>query len=711
MSGKNFKPRAIVVYGILALLTLAVFWRVFGCDFTDLDDNLYVANNSTVQKGLTLAGLKYAFTSTVASNWHPLTWLSHMLDCQIFGAGPFGPHLMNLLFHIANTLLVFAWLRRLTGALWKSALVAALFAWHPIHVESVAWVSERKDVLSTFFFLLTLLAYQKFKIAGPKSKLWYAAALFLFLLGLLSKPMVVTLPFVLLLIDFWSAENASKNAPKGKPQPLSALPWKKWVVEKIPFFALSAASSAVTYFAQKHSGAVETLEKLPIGERIANAAISYVRYLEKAFWPVDLAVFYPHPDRSNGMAFISAFVLLAAITLFVLKFRRGRPWLAVGWFWFLGTLVPVIGLVQVGGQSMADRYAYIPLIGIFIIVAWGLGEWVERKKIRPATVAVPASAALMACMALTWNQTGYWKDSGTLFEHDIKLEGYSYLACYDMATYLMINDKDDEALFFLNKALAISPAVEPRITPVAALAHNNCGAILMEKGDLDGAFKHISLAVQLVPTNADWHLSLGKLYAKQGKTDDAINQFQAALLYRTNWADPYVNWGAALAESGNLSGAIEQLTAGAKADPTDPDTQNQIAVVFAKEHKSAEALEHYREAARLYREAIHRWPDSTNMLNNFAWFLATNPNDQLRNGPEAVKYARKACEISHWHVPIVIGTFAAACAEAGQFDEAENMARKARETALALGDNALAARNEELLKVYQAHKPYHEQVN
>lgn len=630
MYDRNQKRILVICLG-LALLTLALYCRVIRCDFVYYDDNVYVTKNPQVQAGLSWAGVKWALKSTDASNWHPLTWISHMLDCQLFGLNPAAPHLINLLFHVANTLLLFYWLWRLTGAVWKSALVAALFAWHPLHVESVAWVSERKDVLSTFFFFLTLIAYQKSKVKGGRATKWGRLTLLFFVLALLAKPMVVTLPFVLLLVDFWSAESASNT-------PVLQLPWKTWILDKLPYFVLTVAACWATFVAQAKGGSVMTFQFVSFKGRVANSIVAYLRYLKKTFIPDHLAVFYPFPQSWPTLVLIAAILVLLVITVVAIRNMRTRPWFAFGWFWYLGILVPVIGLVQVGFQSIADRYMYVPSVGLFIILAWGLEEIVEHAKARSAAVAFSA-LALVACMVLTWRQIGTWKNSETLFKHDIQITGYNFIACSDLAAYYLDQKRSDEEIFYYEKAVEAAPDL-----PVA-------------------------------------ESDLGDALQKLGKTEQATPHLLRA----------------------------KELEA--QRNPHSPQLQEQIAFYLSKEHKSNEAMQHYQQAEKLYSEALRQNPNSPVLLNNLALLLATNPNEPVRNGPEAVALAQRGCELTQWKVPVLISTLAAAYAEAGRFDDAQNMANKARETALAAGQKEIASKNEELVKLYQAHKPYREQVD
>lgn len=630
MSDVKEKRRVAILGSMLSLLTPAIFWQLVHCDFVNFDDNLYVTDNIHVRAGLNWDTIRWAFTSTVASNWHPLTWISHALDFQLYGLQPAGHHLTNLLFHTANAVLLFIWLWRLTGAVWHSALVAALFAWHPLHVESVAWVAERKDVLSTFFLMLTLLSHERFKVRGLRFKVWYALALVFFVLGLLAKPMLVTLPFVLLLVDFW---NGDKNAT----MPISKLPWNKWVVEKIPFFALSAASCAVTFYAQKTGGAVQSFEHLSPGERLKNAIVSYCLYIGKTFWPKNLAVFYPQTSREAWEVAGAAIVLLT-ITFFVATQINRRRYLALGWFWFLGTLVPVIGIIQVGGQSMADRYSYVPLIGLFIMLVWGLAELAAWSNRRKEAIGV-ACVALAGCGWATSRQTSYWRDSESLFKHDIQVAGPTVVVCSNLGTFLMTHNRSDEALSYFTEALNIAPNL--------ASTHSNVGFVLI----------------------------------KTGKTDEGIQQLQKALELDPNLPDAHYNLGAALLQQGKL---------------------------LARQQATSSAVGRYREAVRQFREALRAKPDFLPALNDLAWLLASSPHAEIRNGTEAVTLAQHACEVTSWKYAQLIGTLAAARAEAGQFEEAAKTADRARSVALATGDKHTASINEELSKIYHSGKAYHE---
>jgi len=421
---KHLCVRSHILIGLL--LTAAVFGifrHSIKNDFVNFDDDKYVTCNTHVQAGLTKESVSWALTSVDAKNWHPLTWLSHMLDIQVYGSNPAGHHLTNVLLHVLNTLLLFLALNRMTGHVWRGAFVAALFGVHPLHVESVAWVAERKDVLSAFFWMLTMLAYVRY-VEMPKPGR-YPLVLLSFALGLMAKPMLVTLPFVLLLLDYWPLDRLKLHS------------WWKLVVEKTPLFVFAAASSIVTYIVQSKGGAIGILEHLSLGARISNAVVSYMDYIGKMFWPRNLAVFYPYPVHGPPIwEIVGAGAALVCVSILVIRAGGRRPYLPVGWLWYLGTLVPVIGLVQVGRQAMADRYSYVPLIGLFIIVAWGVPDLASRKRWILAVAAGPALSALMLC---TWFQVGVWRNNITFFEHALASTSDNYVAQNNLASIFAEN--------------------------------------------------------------------------------------------------------------------------------------------------------------------------------------------------------------------------------------------------------------------------------
>jgi tetratricopeptide (TPR) repeat protein len=531
---------------ILAVVTFAVYAPACGNEFVNYDDPTYVYENPHVLAGLTGPGALWALTTTAAANWHPLTWLSLQLDASLFGPWPFAFHLTNVLLHAANAVLLFTFLRAATGRLWPSAAAAALFALHPLHVESVAWVAERKDVLSTLFWMLALLAYLWYaRRPGVIAYLAVAAAL---ALGLMAKPMLVTLPFVLLLLDYW---------PLRRPGPPARL-----VLEKLPLFALAAASCAATLWAQRAGGAVAAVERLGPGARLGNALVAYAVYLRKAVWPDDLAAFYPHPLGRPPLHLLGAALVLGLLTWLCLRSRRQRPYLAVGWLWFLGTLVPVLGLVQVGAQALADRYTYVPLVGLFIAVSWGAADLAAHSPAARRAVAAVGLAALAACAAGTSLQLAYWRDSGTLWERDLAVAGPSPAAHTNLGLYLRSWAREQEALHHFQEAVRLGPGY--------AFVHFNLTRVLEKRGRLREAEEHYREVVRLDPQFALALLNLAGLEARRGRWQEAL---------------------------GHLDQVLGQ-------EPGNALAHHNCAVILEQQGGAGEALAHYREAVRL----APRWP-------------------------------------------------------------------------------------------------------
>lgn len=497
----------VLVCVILVLATASVYWQVRGHEFVSLDDLKYVGQNEQVQNGLTWKGFIWAFTTRLTSNWHPLTWLSLMLDCQFSEAKAKACHTTNVLFHLVNTLLLLMVLMRMTGALWPSTFVAALFALHPLHVESVAWVSERKDVLSTFFWLMTMWAYVRYTKHPGYAR--YVPIVVFFVLGLMAKPMLVTLPFVLLLLDYWPLRRLQLR--RLNDQPISSNEMKAennktitvcLLVEKLPLFALTVVSCVVTYLVQQSGGAVQSAERIGLTIRITNALTSYLGYIVKMVYPTGLAVFYPH----TGTFRIDAAIVLVLISVLVVRWAPGRPYLPVGWLWYVGTLVPVIGLVQIGGQAMADRYTYVPLIGLFIMISCGAADCMKGKSYRKIILTTAAGVILLPLTICTWRQVSYWRDSITLYERALAVTTNNYLAHTALGLILAENGKTDRAIEHFEEAL--------RIIPDDFMTHRCIALALVQKGMFDKAIKHYREVLRIKPDNKQANRELQELLAK-----------------------------------------------------------------------------------------------------------------------------------------------------------------------------------------------------
>jgi protein O-mannosyl-transferase len=560
--------RLFTLVGLLLTLgTLWLYWPTTDFSFINFDDDEYISDNPVTRAGLTWHGLVWAFNGIHVANWHPLAWLSHMLDCQLFAVDAGGHHLMNVLFHIANTLLLFAFLRSATGALWRSAVVAALFAWHPQHVESVAWIAERKDVLSTFFWLLTIISYAGYanfsNAQNPKSKIYYPAALFFCTCALLSKPMAVTLPFTLLLLDFWPL-NRIQFAN------FSLQNLKRQLLDKIPFFLLSFALCAVTFFAQRHAGAMSAVE---FTSRLGNVPVAYARYLEKLFWPTDLAIIYPYVYRWPTLAIIGGALLVALISALAVRLLRRQPWMAVGWFWFLGTLVPVIGLVQVGAQSMADRYTYFPAIGLFIIVVWGVTEICCARAHGQAILLILGGGALTGCVLESALQISYWRNSTTLFLHAMEVTDNNYLAA-NLLGKAFENRGDDFRAFVLYREAV-------RIEPRYPISQYNLGLALIGFGKKDEAFPHLVAATRYDPDNADAQFNVGVYFLQEQHWPEAAQCFQAALRIRPDFASAHFRLGQALAQMKKFSESAAQLREALRCQKNFPAAEKELAALLA----------------------------------------------------------------------------------------------------------------------------------
>jgi Flp pilus assembly protein TadD len=615
----------VFIYFALTLSVLSVFWQVRNFNFINYDDNEYVSENSYVFNGLNSDSIVWAFTTGHSANWHPVTWLSLMLDCQLFGADSGKIHLINLLFHIANTLLLFAVLKKMTGSLWPSAFVAAAFAIHPMHVESVAWISERKDVLSTFFLLLTLASYIGY--VKRSNVFRYIAALVIFAIGLMAKPMLVTLPFVLLLLDYWPLGRF--GAVKKKKADISQKSFGFLVLEKIPFFVLAGVSSLITFFVQRRGGAVAEVNILSLESRIANVFLSYIRYIGKMFWPRNLAIFYPYDTEGFPFWQVAICILLVlAVSFFVIRFARKQKYLFVGWFWFVGTLVPVIGLVQIGGQSIADRYTYVPYIGLFIMIAWGLSELLSKWLGRKIVLGISMLIVLTAMGIAAHRQVSYWKNSSALFSHALAVTKNNYIAHTSLADDFRTN------------------------------------------GETALAIEHYNKALQIAPNHADAVLGMGCALTNQGNLEKAAEYLKKSLQLKPNHGLAHYNFGIVLQKQGRFAESLARFTKAVQLDPGSAEAHNNLGNLLVLNDRLNEALEQFRIADRLK-------PDWYAPANNFAWLMASRYEFRDYDMNEAIRFASRACELTNYQDPAVMGTLAAAYASAGKFTEAIDTVQKA----------------------------------
>jgi protein O-mannosyl-transferase len=739
--------RTILLCALLAGVTLAAYWPITRCGFTNFDDPKYVTQNAHIKDGLSWNGLSWAFTTGTYGYWHPLTLLTHLLDFQLFGLNPGRHHLTSLLFHTADAILLFLLLRMLMRAGgrvtrdertpdhrlpftddasgstdWRCFFVAALFALHPLHVQSVAWIAERKDAVSTLFFFLALMAYASYarrrrtndegqmtkeartgNIQHPTSNIqhpmaaardtassvqqrasrgWacYLLTLFLFTLGLMSKPMLVTAPFLMLLLDFWPLKRMKKAGPTAASFPFSIRHSSFIILEKVPFLVLALAASLATYLATRGPG-TRSHVWLSVGERFNNAVVTCVAYLGKMFWPVHLSVFYPLRPGLSAAVVIGCGLLLIVITGWALWCWRRRPWLVVGWFWYLGMLVPVSGIIAVGGhpQAMADRFTYLPLIGIFLMLTWEAAEWLnrlnalkrppgEQGQAVPATphpslvtssivVAVVGGVVLAACAAETRHQVSYWQDSESLFLRALEVTRDNDLALNQYCNALMDKGKYDEAAGALTAVLSVKPTLVPALLQL--------GVVRSMQGQKDEAERAFSQAVRLAPRNAMAHNNLGYLLTLEGRDKEAVPELEAAVRLQPNYESAVVS----------------------------------LANCYRKVGRTNDLMTCYRQMIQLHPNAIEE-------VTALAWILATCPDAKLRNGAEAVRWATHACALTKYQHPLPLATLAAACAEVGRFKEAVAYAEQAR--SLPGGAHGpLGNRIDALLQAFRAGHAYH----
>ncbi|HEX5218482.1 MAG TPA: tetratricopeptide repeat protein, partial [Verrucomicrobiae bacterium] len=692
------KRKLLIIALLLALITAAIYLPVLGHDFINYDDPDYVTFNEVVLRGLTGEGLKWAFTTGHASNWHPVTWLSHMLDVQLFGVKPAGHHGTNVALHVANAVLLLLLLWQLTGVIWRSAFVAALFALHPLHVESVAWVAERKDVLSTFFGLLCLLAYGAYarhkstphptlspdeaERANNKSKVAYALTFTFLALGLMSKAMLVTWPFVMLLLDVWPLKRIELSTFNVQLPTL-----KRLILEKLPFFALVIGSCVATFLVQQSAGAVTTMENLPLEDRLANAVVSYAKYLFMTIWPADLAIFYPHPElrypastQWSGWAITLTLVVLAGISWLAFKRQRELPYLFTGWFWYLGILVPVIGIVQVGTQGLADRYTYVPLIGIFVVIAWGSHLLIERLKMPPFIRPLLGLVALVSCAIISYQQVLVWRDDFTLFGHALKVTtgnapahstlGKAWAKKGDYAKALEHLRAAREAyphypnvrydtgltLFYMGR---YEEAIEEYLAELAhkpdhLMARNNLATAYRFAGKPDEAIEHYRLVLDVQPDHPQSLRGLGSTLMELGRAEEAVTYLNRAVELNPELEGARVELARALAFAGQFDRAQSVLNV---AGPEKPAIALLLGEILSKAGKT-------NEAAEFFQDVVRRFPKiADELLNEGKRQLAAGQlNAALTSFNTAVQLSPNLAE-AHQGVGIAL-------AQLGRVDEA-----------------------------------------
>jgi protein O-mannosyl-transferase len=625
---RSQRQQRYIIIVILAIVTIISFASVFQNGFISYDDPAYVVKNEHVRSGLSPSTIAWAFTATIEANWHPLTWLSHELDYSLFGLDAQYHHAMNLFIHLLTSIMVFLLFESMTGEQWQSAFIACVFAIHPLHVESVAWIAERKDVLSGFFWFATMLAYVRYTRSSAKR--WYVVALILFMLGLMSKPMLVSLPFVLLLIDYWPLERLQFGKIQTRDKiGFPALPIKRILLEKIPFLIFSVISSIITFLVQQQGGSMAISSRLPMDERLTNAVVAYCKYIGKIFVPTDLAFFYPHPLGSLELwQIIGSIGIILLITFIAWKNFNTEKYFVIGWFWFLGTLIPVIGIVQVGLQSMADRYMYTPIIGIAIILAWGMPAMSRRIKLNKN---IPVAAFAMTVPLMMWGtytQTTYWKDNRTLYEHALKVTSNNHIAHTNLGADLADSGKHTEALVHLREALRLWP---DEILPhgnlarslVAlgerqeALAHyywilkrkptdpqlqNRIADVLADEGDLNGAIEHYREAFRLDSTLLLSRCKIGKLLAQQSKYDEAKAECTFVLHKDPTNSMTHDILGIIAGELKQYVEAIREFTEAIRLDSTNADAYNDLGIVYDNLGKEQDAFQMYQRAVHFNDE-------------------------------------------------------------------------------------------------------------
>ena len=751
---KNW-PTAVICLGLVAI-TWIVFGQTLGFDFVNYDDNSYVYQNPWISNGLTWEGLKRSLTHPLVGNWHPLTSISLMLDAQVFGLNPGGYHFVNVLLHTIGVLLLFFALRQMTGATWRSAFVAALFAIHPLRAESVAWISERKDVLSGVFFFLALLTYVRY-VRKPSIGA-YLVLTACFTLGLLAKAMLVTLPFLLLLLDYWPLRRfavVAETAVDARARPPVSV--SRLILEKLPLLALVGATSIATILSQEQ--ALASASSWSMRWRVENALVTIWIYLREMVWPVHLAVFYPHPKGSILLwIVILALFFFLAVSVGAFLWRKKYPYLFTGWFWYVGMLVPVIGLVQVGLQAHADRYTYLPQIGIYLLVTWSVAELFAARKSYRLILGGLATAIIATLMIVAWRQTGYWSDPVRFWEHTLAVTENNEVAERGIGTALLKVGRIEEAIAHDRAALRIHPhdplgltnlanallqnkevpeAIEHyrevvRLSPndselrsnlAKALAQNGApqeaidqfraalrirpgnsdaayslGNMLLEQGNPDEAISYFRKAIVSDPKNIDAHYNLGIALSRKGELDQAIAEFETTIRVQPQHAGAQNNLTLALLQKGEVQGAIDHGRKALQIQPDNPELHNNLAVALLRDGQLAAAVAEWRETVRLH-------PDKVSVTITLAWILSTAPEPSIRDGTRALDLAQRASQTSGGRNLLISRVLAAAYAENGRFPEAIQVVQEAEQRAEASGQSASASLLRGDLELYQQGVP------
>lgn len=751
-----------VVSALLAALALGIYWPTIRYEFINYDDDIYVYNNSLVAAGWTLKGVVFAFCHSDFQNWVPLTTLSHMADYQLYGLNAGGHHFTNVLLHTISAIVLFLVFHQMTGALWRSAFIAALFAVHPLHVESVAWVAERKDTLGGLFFMLTLWAYVRY--VRESGRRWTRLVLFIFFaLGLMAKPIVITLPFVCLLLDYWPLNRfARTNEPiAGRPNTVLSR-FGRLLVEKIPLLVLSAACALVTVLAEKPN--IASTETLPVFFRVQNALVAYAVYLEQTFWPIKLGLPYPYP--AGGLPVwkvVVSFILLAAVFVWVIRERRKRPFLLVGWLWWVGMLVPVIGLVQVGEQAHADRHMYLPQIGLSLMVVWLVAEFASTGRKRLCLGGIGMVAVLLLAVAAR-RQCSFWKNSASLWLHTLAVTSGNCVAHYNFGNVLLREKRWDEAIAHFRTATEIRPDYVP--------AYNNWANALLSEGQVNQAVDRLQMAIALQPNSPEPENNLGGVLVRNGQIDEAIIHFQKAVANNPRFAVAYDNLGSALVRKGQWDEAVVQFEKAVAVDPAFAPAHIDLGNVLLQKGRTEEAINHFRKAVFLapgsaiafddlgaallrqglfgdaidcFKHALVLQPGFANAENNLgitllrkgrideavicfqktldiepasaeaikdlaqiAWISATSPDPSFRNGNRALTLARQVDRLTGGTDPMVVAAIAAAYAETGRFLEAMDEGRRALLLAGAQNKPEIAAAIQKQLEGYGKGIPFRE---